>query len=46
MGRDYKIVKNGRGTDFMIGQGKYVSIRADGTDIIITGDGKVLALDD
>ena len=46
MSKNYKTVKNGRGTDFMIGQGKYVSIRAGGTDITIRGDGKVLAFDD
>ena len=46
MGRDYKIVKNGRGTDLMIGEGKYVSVGAGGTDITIRGDGKILAFDD
>ena len=30
----------------MIGEGKYVSVGAGGTDITIRGDGKVLAFDD
>ena len=46
MSRDYKTVKNGRGTDLIIGEGKYVSVGAGGTDITIKGDGKVLAFDD
>ena len=46
MSRNYKTVKNGRGTDLMIGEGKYVSVGAGGTDITIRGDGKVLAFDD
>ena len=45
MGRNYKTVRNGKGTELMIGEGKYISTGAEGTDIIIRGDGKVLAFD-
>lgn len=43
MGRNYKTIRNGRGTELMIGEGKYISAGAGGTDITIRGDGKVLA---
>ncbi len=45
MGRNYKTIRNGRGTELMIGEGKYISAGAGGTDINIRGDGKVLAFD-
>jgi len=45
-GRNYKTVRNGRGTDLVIGKGKYLSVGPGGTDITIRGDGKVLAFDD
>ncbi len=45
MGRNYKTIRNGRGTELMIGEGKYISAGAGGTDITIRGDGKVLAFD-
>lgn len=46
MGRNYKTVKNGIGTDLMIGEDRYISVGSDGTDITIRGNGKVLAFDD
>ncbi len=45
MGRHYKDVKNGRGTDLNIGPGKYISVGPGGTDITVRGNGKVLAFD-
>lgn len=45
-GRKYKSVKNGRGTELMIAEGRYISVGVCGTDITIRGDGKVLAFDD
>ncbi|MCM1500524.1 MAG: hypothetical protein NC124_18840, partial [Clostridium sp.] len=38
-------VKNGRGTELTIGDGKYISVGLDGTDVTIRGSGKVLAFD-
>ena len=46
MSKNYKTVKNGRGTDLLIGEGKYISVGAGGADVTIRGDGKVLAFDD
>ena len=46
MGRNYKTVMNGIGTDLMIGEDRYISVGSDGTDITIRGNGKVLAFDD
>ena len=46
MSKNYKTVKNGRGTDLMIGEGKYILVGAGGADVTIRGDGKVLAFDD
>ncbi len=45
MGKNYKTVRNGKGTELMIGEGKYISAGAEGTDITIRGDEKVLAFD-
>ena len=44
MGRNYKTVKNGRGTELVIGEGKYISVGLDGTDITIRGNGNVIKL--
>ncbi|MDE6054461.1 MAG: hypothetical protein K2G55_12010 [Lachnospiraceae bacterium] len=45
MSNNYKTVKNGRGTDPMIGEGKYILVGAGGADVTIRRDGKVLAFD-
>lgn len=45
MGRHYKDVKNGRGTDLTVGPGKYISVGPGGTDITIRGNGIVVAFD-
>ena len=41
MGRNYKTVRNGKSTELIV----KISTGAEGTDIIIRGDGKVLAFD-
>lgn len=45
MGSHYKDVKNGKGTDLIIGRGKYISVGPGGTDVTVRGNGKVLAFD-
>lgn len=45
MSRHYNEVKNGKGTNLIIGQGKYISVGPEGTDVTIRGNGKVVAFD-
>lgn len=45
MSRNYKDVKNGRGTNLTIAPGKYISVGPGGTDVTVRGNGKVLAFD-
>ena len=45
MSRNYKNVKNGKGTDLTIGPGAYISVGKNGEDVTIRGAGKVLAFD-
>jgi len=42
----YKSASNGNGTELTIETGKYLSVRKNGTDIMIIGNGIVLAFDD
>lgn len=45
MSRHYKEVKNGRGTTLTIGPDAYLSVGYSGEDVMIRGDGKVVAFD-
>jgi hypothetical protein len=45
MGRNYKTVRNGKGTELIIGEGKYISAGAEGKNVTIRGNGKMLAFD-
>lgn len=49
MSRHYKPINNGYGTELTIKTGTddsaYISIGKDGTDIMLRGDGKVIAFD-
>lgn len=42
----YKSIKNSKGTEVWIGKRKYLSIGKNGTDIMIRGNGIVVAFDD
>lgn len=43
--RNYKSVKNGRGTTLEISPLQYISVGKDGMDVTIRGNGKVIAFD-
>lgn len=45
MGKNYKTVKNGRGTELVIDDQRYISVGMGGTDVTIRGDGMVLSFD-
>lgn len=42
----YKNIRNSKGTEVWIGKGRYLSIGKNGTDIMIRGNGIVVAFDD
>lgn len=43
MSGKYKTVMNGRGTCLEIGQGEYISVGQEGLDVMIRGNGLVVA---
>ena len=43
LGRDYKTVRNGRGTMLEIGPESYISVGQGGKEIMMRGDGMVIA---
>lgn len=46
MSRNYKVVKNGNGTQLNISEESYISIGKNGNDIMIGCNGKCIAFDD
>lgn len=45
MSSHYKEVKNGKGTNLTISEGRYITVGTNGRDIMLRGDGKVLGFD-
>ena len=45
MSANHKNVMLGKGATLYIGPGKYISARRGGTDVVIRGNGKVIAFD-
>lgn len=42
----YKSIRNGKGTELWIGKETYLSVGKNGTDVMIRGNGIVVAFDD
>lgn len=45
MSGHYRELKNGRGTDLTISEGRYLSVGKNGNDVTIRGNGRVIAFD-
>lgn len=43
MGRDYKNIRNGKGTDLIIDNDKYISVGRCGENVTVRGNGLVIA---
>ena len=43
MGRSYKNIRNGRGTDLSIDKDKYISVGRCGENVTVRGNGLVIA---